>query len=203
MSVIKSEVHTTVDSDGNTTVDTKETVYKKEREPDYVKLYTKMWCEFNQIPMTYQPLFIELIQRMSYCNSLDLKNSQIVYTGKPISDSIMKTLGWKRAMYQRGLAELTKADAIRKVSRGVYQINPNYAGRGSWRYNPQEKQGGIKDLIATFNFKDKTVDTKIVWSDDGTNSDLNELYREGLGVRKEDETVLSTMEIKSSDKLAM
>ena len=63
-------------------------------------------------------------------------------------------------------------------------------------YNPQENQGGVKDLVAKFNFKDKTVDTQIIWADDGSNSELNKSYREGLEVKKEDETVLTSTEIR-------
>lgn len=201
--ITKQEIHTTEDADGNITIQKQETIIKKEKEPDYIKLYTKVWCEFNQIPDTYRLLFLELIQRMSYCNSHDLANSQIVYTGAPVSTAIMQTLGWKRAMYQRGLQKLCECNAITKINRGVYQINPNYAGRGGWKYNPKEDRGGVKDLVAKFNFATKEVETEIIWADDGENDDINEMYRNGLGVSKDDETILSYTTVKSeNDKSA-
>lgn len=193
MSIITStETTTTIDADGNesTSIIEKSTNFQRNNEPDYIKLYTRMWCEFNEIPEVYRGLFLELVTRMSYaCTSSEI-GGQLVNTGKPWSDDIMKALNWKKAMYQRGLKALCECDAIRKVGRGVYQINPNYAGRGEWKYNPRLQRGGVEDLVVKFSFKDKDVQTSIVWADDGTDSDFNDMYREGMGVSKEDETVL-------------
>lgn len=191
-SVIEKETY--VDEDGKVKSTTKEMTVKKERseEPDYIKLYTRMWCEFNEIPLSYRTLFLSLVSRMSYCNRNDLENSQLVNTGKPWSKSIMEECGWKSSdSLMKGLKTLCDCNAIRKVGRGVYQINPSYAGRGTWKYNPRLNGGGIEDLVATFNFKDKTVDTHIVWADDGQDSEYNDYWRNGLGVNREDETVFT------------
>lgn len=134
-------------------------------EPDYIKLYTKMWCEFNNIPVAYRNLFLELAIRMSYANASDVYDSQIVHTSKPTGDAICKALGWKTNMLQKGLKVLCDCGAIRRINRGAYQINPSYAGRGTWRYNPRLKQGGIQDLVAVFNFKEQTVVPTFTWAD--------------------------------------
>lgn len=202
--ITKKEVQTFIREDGTEQSTIKETTNKIEHstEPDYIKVYTKMWCEFNQIPMVYRDLFFELICNMSYCNASDLEHSQLVNTGKPWSDSIMKHLGWKKAMYQRGLAELCKCHAIKKISRGVYQINPSYAGRGEWKYNPRLSRGGIENLIATFDYAAGRVETKMLWADNGEDTELNELYRTGLNVTKNDNTTLTTQTITPEDKTA-
>lgn len=194
--IIKEEKHTTEDAEGNITVSTKETSFRKDSEPDYIKLYTKVWCEFNEIPNAYRNFFLELVQRMTYCNSENLDNSQIVFTGTPVKEEIMAKVGWKSVnMYQKALKKLCECNAIKKVARSVYQINPSYAGKGAWKYNPRERQGGVKDLIAKFSFKDKSVHTQIVWADDGSDDDFNKSYRKGFGVKKEDETVLTYTDI--------
>ena len=202
--ISKKEIQTFIREDGTEQSTTKETTSKIEHstEPDYIKVYTKMWCEFNQITMVYRDLFFELICNMSYCNASDLEHSQLVNTGKPWSDSIMKHLGWKKAMYQRGLAELCKCNAIKKISRGVYQINPSYAGRGEWKYNPRLSRGGIENLVATFDYASGTVATKMLWADNGEDTELNELYRTGLNVTKDDNTTLTTQTITPEDKTA-
>lgn len=203
---IKTERHTVtqeiIDADGNIqqqrTTTTEDTInIGRNNEPDYIKLYTRMWCEFNQIPDTYRNLFMELVARMSYCDSSDLPHSQLVNTGKPWSDAIMQTLGWKKAMYQRGLKELCACGAIKQISRGVYQINPNYAAKGEWRYNPRLQRGGVEDLVATFNFKNGTVDTKIIWAaeNDGSADPLDQQMLGGLGVKPG-----HTMTLKESKK---
>lgn len=198
----ETNIRETVDSEGNIIESTKSEVTRnvaKSDEPDYIKLYTKMWCEFNNIPSTYRELFLQLVTRMSYCNAQDLANSQIVYTGKPVSDVIMASLNWKKAMYQRGLKALTDCGAIKKINRGVYQINPSYAGKGEWRYNPKYDRGGVEDLIATFNFKQGTVNTKIIWADDGSDNEMNTIMRDGMNVDPENQTVLKTTDYPTVD----
>lgn len=200
-----TEKQTTIqeDADGNIKTSSVEKVTNIQRnnEPDYIKLYTKMWCEFNDIPMAYRELFLQLVIRMTYCNSADLGNSQLVNTGKPWSTSIMKALNWKDRMYQKGLKALCECEAIKKVGRGVYQINPQYAGRGEWKYNPRLERGGIEDLVVSFNFKDKSVDTKIVWADDGEDTPMNEAYRQGMGVSAKQETILKSTTIENKEAL--
>lgn len=191
-----TETHTTtiIDSDGNQTSTTLEKTRKIElsTEPDYIKLYTAMWCEFNEIPLAYRPLFLELVTRMSYCDKGDLEHSQLVCTGGPFADSICKALHWtSKESLKKGLKALAQCNAIKRVGRGYYQINPNYAGRGEWKYNPRLDRGGIEDLVATFNFKDHTVKTNIVWADDDQTSILNQNFREGLDITSADHAVLS------------
>lgn len=185
------------DSDGNL-LEAEKTSFTRNigrsEEPDYIKIYTRMWCEFNEIPAAYRELFLQLITRMSYCNSANLSRSQIVYTGKPISDDIMNELNWKKSMYQKGLKALVDFGAIRKISRGVYQISPHYAGKGEWKYNPKYDRGGIEDLIATFNFRKGTVNTKILWADDGSSAQMNKLMREGMGANANEQATLKSMD---------
>ena len=199
LGMIKSEsITNTIEYADGTTESThseKTTAIKRNDEPDFIKLYTKMWCEFNNIPDAYRNLFLELVARMTYCNSCDLDKSQLVNTGKPWSDGIMKALHWKNAMYQRGLKALCDCNAIKKINRGVYQINPQYAGKGEWKYNPRLNRGGVEDLIAVFKFKDKKVETQIVWADDGTDHPMNEMYREALNVQPSDDAALKTTSI--------
>lgn len=198
------ETETVIDAEGNekTTKLEKSTSLERSGEPEYIKVYTNMWAEFNGVPTAYKDLFLQLAIRMTYCNLDDLKNAQLVNTGKPYSESIMNALGWKKDMLKKGLRELTKANAIEHVARGVYRINPNYAGKGEWKYNPRLKRGGIEDLIATFNFKDKTVKTEIVWTDDGEDSDINSIYRKGLNLSEGQEATLKVQTISGGESNA-
>lgn len=201
MSKIINETETTtiIDAEGNenTTIKQKTTNIKRNSEPDYIKLYTRVWCEFNQIPTAYRPLFMELVSRMTYCNTTDLQNSQVVMTGEPIASSIRNALDWKSSdMLMKGLRALCKCGAIRKVARGAYQINPSYAGRGEWQYNPRLQRGGVEDLVATFNFTKGSVDTKIVWANNpDDDSDMSNIYRAGLDINKNDLVTIKTTTI--------
>ena len=199
MSIYSEEKrHIVEDTDGNIIEDTTDTLTRniqRNDEPDYIKVYTKMWSDFNGIPQPYQELFFQLAIRMTYCNSSSINTSQIVYTGQPVSTDIMNTLNWKKRMYQLGLKVLRECGAIRKLARGVYQINPSYAGKGEWYYNPKLNRGGVKDLIAEFNFKEKTVKTQIIWGDDGKDNEINEQMRKGTGSKKGQNAVLQSRDV--------
>ena len=159
--------HISEDAAGNQTV-TQTTEIKAitaNDEPDYIKLYTKMWCAFNGIPEKWRPLFLALVCRMSYASLKSSTGGQVVYTVGTNAEEIMSECGWKtKDPLYRGLNALCDCNAIRKIGRGQYQINPSYAGRGPWRYNAAQEQGGVRDLVAKFSFADKKVETDIIWA---------------------------------------
>lgn len=187
----KEVIRTFEDAEGNVTKEITKTTSKMkiDNEPDFIKIYTKMWCEYNQIPYKYRQLFFSLACRMSYCTSSNPEASQIVFVQKPVTDAILKECDWKtKDPLMKGLKALCDCNAIKKLSRACYQINPAYAGRGEWKYNPMLERGGVKDLITTFAFDKNTVKTQIVFADDG--SDDNDFEREHFGVQKNDEAVV-------------
>lgn len=126
----------------------------KVSEPDYIKLYTQIWQDRhgNTIPVSSRLLFLELATRMGYCDADDLEHSQLVMTGGPYQDAIMKALGWtNRDSLQKGLKALCDCNAIRRVSRGIYQINPRYAAKGQWKYNPRVSQSSLEGFMDYFD----------------------------------------------------
>lgn len=180
-----TEIETDVSGNITSKKETKKTIkITPNEEPDYIKIYTNVWSEINGVPIPWRALFLELATRMTYCNSNDSKDAQLVNTGKPYSESIKKALGWSAdSMLHRGINELVKANAIRKINRGVYQVNPNYAGKGEWKYNPRLERGGVEKLRAAFSLSQAGIEfnADIVWADDGEESEINQIYREGLG----------------------
>lgn len=99
------------------------------------------------LPAAYRFLFFILAARMGYCDSDDLAHSQLVHTGKPYRDEIMEIMGWtNRDSLQKGLRALCECNAIRYVSRGCYQINPRFASKGQWLYNPRIPQSNVEGL---------------------------------------------------------
>lgn len=182
------------DENGNKTTDTKiQSREVKSSEPDYIKLYTKLWFDAKNIPDKYLKLFLALVCRMTYANPNSPSGGQIVYTVGHTGQAIMHECDWKtKDAFYKGLQALCDCNAIKKLGRGEYQINPEYAGKGPWRYNPKLDQGGIENIIATFNIKDKKVDTKIVWADDQKENDDNKFYRNMLDVNKNDNAMLLT-----------
>ncbi len=156
------------DKDGNVlSVTTEKNTSKigKSTEPDYIKIYTNMWCEFNQIPERWRELFLQLAIRMSYANAGDSYGGQIINVTGPNKESILIALNYKENNFRKGLQALVKANAIRKIARGWYQINPSYAGKGEWKYDVKRKQGGIENIITTFDFKENNIQTEIIYEE--------------------------------------
>jgi len=150
-----------------------------------------MWAEFNGIPYAYRGLFLQLCTRMSYCNATDIKDSQIISTTKLFAERDIKALGCGIDMYRKGLKKLCECGAIKKLERGTYQINPQYAGKGTWKYNPKLKNGGIENLVAQFNFRDNEVETEFLWADDGEKNEYNDRYRAALGTKSGENATLT------------
>lgn len=174
----KTETVTNNYADGSTESRTTESKLTRKisgnEEPDYVKIYTGMWCEFNQIPLNVRPLFLEMVSRMTYADygNTTEAGGQVVALAGPVAKAIQKRLDIKESMFYRQVKTLVDCGAIRKISRGFYQVNPSYAGRGLWKYNPKKKQGGIENIIATFNFKDKTINQRITYAEDGDQGNI-------------------------------
>lgn len=144
-------------ADGNVTVDTAVVTQaiRKNEEPDYVKIYIDEWRGSNEIPSRYRRLFLHLAMRMSYANfgqGCELnEGGQIVYVAGPVRKALLKECGWSGDdALCKGLKALVNCGAIRKIGRGIYQVNPRYAARGTWHYNGRKKQGGIENLLAAF-----------------------------------------------------
>lgn len=150
------------------------TSIKRNTEPDYIKIYTNMWCEFNEIPISLRPLMLELVMRMSYADVQDKDGGQIVSTGGYVRDTICEKLKWGESMYNQGLAGLVKSGAIRRIKRGFYQVNPHYAGRGEWAFNPRFNRGGVENIIAKFDFKNHAVETKFIHKKSNNNQNINQ-----------------------------
>lgn len=154
------------DKDGNllsekTTNKTKRIV--KMTEPDYIKLYTQIWSDpsQNKIPISYRPLFLELASRMSYCDAGDLGHSQLVMTGAAYQDSILRALGLcHRDSLQKGLKALCDCNAIRRIQKGIYQVNPRYAAKGQWKYNPMKTQSSLEEFIAYYEEEKEKAEKK-------------------------------------------
>lgn len=101
----------------------------------------------RKLPAAYRFLFVVLAARMGYCDKDDLEHSQLVMTGEPFATEIRDIMGWgNRDSLLKGLRALCECNAIRKVTRGCYQINPRFASKGQWKYNPRISQSNVEGL---------------------------------------------------------
>lgn len=147
------------------------TKFKKNEEDEYIKIYTKMICVFQNLPAECAPLMLALASSMTYANINDTEShgGQLVGITQLVRENICKQLNISKTTFFRNIKKLEEANIIRKIGgqrSATYQINPEYFGKGLYEYSPQHGYGGIKDLRATFNFSDKKVHTEITYAGD-------------------------------------
>jgi hypothetical protein len=159
----------TTDAQGNITETRVVDMTKIEKgEPPFIKLYCDSWMGMYNIPNAYKQLFLALAQNMSACDSANLKYSQLVSTGVPFADYYMRICGWKSIdSLKKGLQALCDCDAIRRVARGTYQVNPTFACKGRWLDGKGNETAfsGIKRFITEYDWVSGTVKTTITHND--------------------------------------
>lgn len=175
MSTIIRATETTVDSSGQIIEQhTEETYLHKDNEDDYVKIY-KEFMECKAFPINYRELFMQLAIRMTYCNIDYPDSSQIVYVVGPTKKEIMAACGWQtETPLVKGLKVLCDCQAIRRVSRGIYQVNPYYASKGAWKYNKRLRTGGVKELRERYKVADR-IDNGLIDYDNECVSDNDDV----------------------------
>jgi hypothetical protein len=202
--ITQTEESRTQHPDGSITIDSSSKTRKVEvsNEPDYIKIYTDMWCSFNGIDPRWRELFLQLASRMSYASITSPHGGQTVIVYGAVSDEITAACGWQdKSTLRKGLKALADCKAIKHVSRSMYQINPSYAGRGEWKYNPRLDRGGVENIIATFDFAAGTIDTKVTFADDGSDHPLNELYRKAFSAAPKDRLTVTNTKVQSPGQM--
>lgn len=138
-----------------------------------------------KLPAAYRFLFFVLAARMDYCDSDDLAHSQLVMTGEPYRDEILEIMGWSdRDSLMKGLRALCECNAIRKVSRGCYQINPRFASKGQWKYNPRIPQSNVEGLKKYYDDEQAKARRKKAEEEEKKKEEARENRKRSLGIQK-------------------
>ena len=137
------------------------------------------------LPAAYRFLFFVLAARMGYCDSDDLAHSQLVMTGEPYREEIMEIMGWtNRDSLMKGLRALCECNIIRKVSRGCYQINPRFASKGQWLYNPRIPQSNVEGLKKYYDDEQREARRKKEKEEKKKKKEARENRQKNLGLKK-------------------
>jgi hypothetical protein len=165
MGTVKIE-KTLIDAEGN--VEKKEiTSYKKEtKEDDFVKMYVNELAMLRGIQAKEKDVLNELLRRMGYdnkvalpvgvkediCNDLNIKRRHKVdqKTGEVDFSNLDEKGDPKPSVNALNvmLTRLCTAEVIKKVGKGVYEVNPKLFGKGTW--------SGVK-----------TIRQKTIWDKEG------------------------------------
>lgn len=119
-------------------------------EPNYVKLYIDAMSCFitgEEVGMETS-LLLEMAKRMTYAN--DAAPNQVAMVGS-IKKGIAKQLNTSISSIDVILNRLVKKDLIRRVGRGVYELNPIIFAKGNWssirKIQMEWSDQGIKSKI--------------------------------------------------------
>ena len=121
--------------------------FKLPAEPPFIKLYLADMCKMYDIPKIGNNVLNELLKLTNYSNEIILNST--------IKKRIEKSLILKKGMLDNNLNKLKKADILKSEERGVYKLNPNLFGKGSWH--------DINKLRVTWDYSEdgKVVSTQI------------------------------------------
>ena len=98
-----------------------------ESEPPYVKLYLDDIVMLHDLPKSCSDVLFALIKNaMTYSNTLIINNY--------IKDEVVKMLDYRsRQSVSNAITKFIKKDILRRVSSGVYVLNPHLFAKGQWK----------------------------------------------------------------------
>lgn len=96
-----------------------------DREPPYVKIYLADIGKLNGLNKSEQTLLNELVFNMGYNN--------IVPSYKPVKQMIAEKIGMPYNTLDKAIKELHKKGILIRKARGLYLMDPDIFGRGSWK----------------------------------------------------------------------
>lgn len=167
---IDKTVYTEVVTSAEGSVISSKTVYKTQKEPDFVKLYIDCVFTVKGVKKGFNPIFVAFLEYMSYSDSSSPYGGQVIYVNKAMKAAIAKKVGLSIVSVNNAITDFVKKGIFKRVDVGTYQVNPNIVGRGQW--------ADIKNIRATFDFGNKEVIADILRADEdnevndnGTDSD--------------------------------
>lgn len=109
------------------------TSYNRTVEPPYVKIYDESLPLLQKLSFTSIGFLLDLVFHATYRSGMDAVDSGILDLNARIRKQFLEKHGLSNSRFQGILRQLIDADAIVRLSRGSYQVNPAIFARGQWR----------------------------------------------------------------------
>lgn len=120
-------------------------------EPNFIKLYLDHLAVFNGVPLNVNPILAEILRRTTYAD--DVSGGHQVVINRAIKKQIAQSLKCSESKINNAITVFVNKDYLRRLDRGLYEINPNYFGKGDW--------GNIRKLRANYDYVEHTVVTEV------------------------------------------
>jgi len=115
----------TIDESGEIYHNETSTVINLPSEPPYVKMYIDDLSRILDISAGPRSVLYQLVQKMGYDGYISLTAA----AKKRMAESCKITVG----TLSNYLTDLCRANVLRNVDRGEYEMNPNYFAKGEWK----------------------------------------------------------------------
>lgn len=129
---------------------TKHVTYEREKEPDYIKLYTDDIGRLFELPSSASDVLSAIASHMAY-------NTNIIVLYGPIKKIIMSELNMNSNTFNKAVDNLYRAGMLIRISRACYMVDPELYGKGSWQdvrrvrlsieYNPDGTKSVKTELV--------------------------------------------------------
>ncbi len=121
---IKEVVDVRDDGTGEIIESKRQEISQFEKEPPYVKIYLEDIGKLNGLNNSEQKILNELVHNMGYGN--------IIPSYKPVKEMMAKKINMPYNTLDKGIKELNKKGILIRKARGLYVMDPNIFGRGTW-----------------------------------------------------------------------
>lgn len=127
--VVRFETSKVVDSEtGEVKQETQTYAWNPGNEPNYVKVYIDNIMVLAEINGWISKVMYELIKSVSYANK-----GQYIIVNAGYKRIIAENLGIKAQTVTNAINELAKKNILIRKERGVFQLNPQFFGKGDWK----------------------------------------------------------------------
>lgn len=126
--VTTMETKQVINEHGEILQETKAFSWSAGKEPEYVKVYIENIMVLAEINGWISKVMYELIKSVSYANK-----GQYIIINAGYKRIIAETLDIKPQTVTNAVNELSKKNILLKKDKGVFQLNPQFFGRGEWK----------------------------------------------------------------------
>lgn len=131
-----------------------EFIHKRGAEPPFIKLYLDCLCDFKGLSKSLNPILLEFLKYMTYANTSDPNGGQVIYLNAALKRNIANATGKTVKRIEQAITDFVKTGVFARIATGTYQVNAELFGKGDWK--------DIKNIRATFDFGNGTVQTEII-----------------------------------------
>lgn len=143
--IVQIEERITTNTEGVVVEAEKSRIINLPVEPPFVKMYLEDISRLFDVPAGPRVVLYQLVRKMDYEGFISLTAP----ARKRIAESCSLSVG----AFNNYLTDLCKADILRNIGRGEYEVNPHLFAKGDWQSISKRRQAFQLSIIYDKNGK--------------------------------------------------